>query len=365
MYKYRAMIKPLQTRAVRILSLILAFSIPCLVQADDEDVAKPPKLFDSDEIIAITLSAPWQDIVRNKEFQGTYPATIEYKDHDGNVVKHELTVERRGIKRQATCRFPPIKLRFEKEEVKGSYFRGETSLKLVTHCENSERYDQYYLLEMMAYRIYNQVTDFSFLVQPLSITYRDSEDGDVEEDRFGFLIEDDGDVAKRNGLKKLEIDKVVPSRLDHATLSDLSIFQFLIGNTDWSPLIGPDPIECCHNVKLVAPRPLEAGDLIWPVPYDFDASGIVDAPYAVPPESLGINSVTQRVYRGYCAHNATLQDSRQKYIDRKAAIMAVLDSDPRLTERSKKKASRFLKMSFDLIESDKEFERLIVKRCRK
>ncbi|MDX1397911.1 MAG: hypothetical protein R3204_05230, partial [Oceanospirillum sp.] len=60
----------------------------------------------------------------------------------------DLTVERRGIKRQDACRFPPIRLRFEKDVVKGTAFRGEKSLKMVTHCEKSDRFDQYYILEM-------------------------------------------------------------------------------------------------------------------------------------------------------------------------------------------------------------------------
>ena len=38
-----------------------------------------------------------------------------------------------------------------------------------------------------------------------------------------------------------------------------------------------------------------------PIPYDFDFSGLVDAPYATPPDVLKIANVRQRFYRGYCA----------------------------------------------------------------
>ena len=346
--------------SIRLVSVLL-FLLPAgFLQADDGQ--RTPKLFETDEILPITLTAPWQDLERNRKYQGPYPATIDYKGPDGRYYTHDLTVERRGIKRQEACRIPPVKLRFEKDEVKDTVFRGQDSLKLVTHCQNSDRYDQYYLLEMMAYRIYNLINDFSFRVRPLSITYKDSEENDA--DRFGFLIEDDSDVAKRNGLKKLEIPKVSPSRLDSATSSDFALFQLLIGNLDWSALIGPDG-ECCHNAKLVAPRPLKDGDTIWPVPYDFDASGFVDAPYAMPPEGLGIENVTQRMYRGYCVHNDTLEASRQKILGLEAEIFAVLDSDPRLTDRSKKKASGYLEKYFELLRDDKDFERLVVRRCRK
>ena len=36
------------------------------------------------------------------------------------------------------------------------------------------------------------------------------------------------------------------------------------------------------------------------MPYDFDHAGIVDAPYALPPEELGLESVHERRFRGYC-----------------------------------------------------------------
>ena len=333
--------------------------------ADTDSAPVTAKLFDSEETLKVMITAPWQELERNKSYQGTYPATIEYKDHTGKHLTHVLTVERRGIKRQDACRIPPIKLRFEKDEVKDTIFRGQTSLKMVTHCQNSDRYDQYYLLEMMAYRMYNLVTDYSFRVRSLSISYKDSESGDVDADRFGFVIEDDSDVAKRHGLKKLEIPRIGPSRLESETASDFSLFEYMIGNVDWAALSGPDPKECCHNVKLIAPRPLEAGDKIWPIPYDFDSAGIVDAPYAKPPDSLGIKTVTQRMYRGYCVHNETLAAARQKILAQQAAIMGVLDSDERLTERSRNKTVKYLEKYFKIIKDDKVFERTVVKKCRK
>ena len=336
-----------------------------LEAADSDSDNAIPKLFESEEILEVTINAPWSALVRDKNFQDPYPATIEYIDPTGKSVTHELTVERRGIKRQEACTFPPIRLRFEKSEVKGSVFRGQDSLKMVTHCEDSLRYDQYFLIEMMAYRMYNLITDYSFRVRPLSATYKDTETGNSEANRFAFVIEDDSDVAKRNGLKKLEIPRVGLTRLDETTISDFTLFQLMIGNSDWAALKGPDPEECCHNVKLAAPRPLGDNDKIWPIPYDFDSSGLVDAPYAAPPEGLGINSVSQRIYRGYCRYNETLPQARQKQLDLEAEIFAVLDSDPRVTEYTKKEVTRYLQKYFKIIKDDKDFDRATVRKCRK
>lgn len=330
-----------------------------------EEASKPPKLFESEDTISFTLTAPWGKLVRDKRNQDPYPATIVYQDANGQQLTHPLTVERRGIKRQAACRFPPIRLRFDKSDVKGTVFRGQKSLKMVTHCEKSARFDQYYRLEMLAYRIYNLLTDYSFRVRPLVVIYTDSETGKDIEERFAFLIEDDSDVAKRNGLKKLEIAKVAPSRLEQDILSLFSLYQLLIGNVDFSPLSGPDPQECCHNVKLIAKEPLEKGDFIVPVPYDFDSAGIVNPPYAAPPNTLGINSVTQRLYRGYCSHNDTLEGARSKILDNKQAIMDVINNDPLLNASFKKKTARYLEKYFDIIADDKDFDKQVVRKCRK
>jgi hypothetical protein len=311
------------------------------------------------------MEAPWGDLERKESYQGTYPAQLIYRDSDGQAVTIDMTVARRGVKRQEACSFPPIRLRFEKEAVKGSLFRGQKSLKMVTHCKSSERYDQYYIFEMLAYRMYNLLTDYSFRVRPLQVTYVDNASGRTETSRFAFLIEDDSDVAKRNDLKKINLPRISPDRLDAEIASLMSLFQFLIGNTDWAALMGPDPRECCHNVKLIGPEPLGPGDLAIPVPYDFDSSGLVDARYAAPHQDLPIKSVTQRLFRGYCLHNRTLESARETIVAREAEFRALVADEPRLTDSSKKKAGRFLDGFFEIAGDSRKFERYVTGRCRK
>ena len=60
------------------------------------------------------------------------------------------------------------------------------------------------------------------------------------------------------------------------------IFQYLVGNGDWSH-------THFHNVKL-----MRVGFEYFPVPYDFDFTGFVDAPYATPPEGSGLDGVRDR-----------------------------------------------------------------------
>ena len=350
-----------------VLAALLTLPVGWAAAAPEEppDTGKPPKLFSSQDTLELTMQAPWRDVERKASYQGTYPAQLQYKDADGRMETIEMTVARRGIKRQQTCSFPPIRLRFEKAAVKGTLFRGQKSLKMVTHCEGSEHYDQYYVLEMLAYRMYNLLTEVSFRVRPLQVTYVDQQTGQTEGPRFAFLIEDDSDVAKRNGMKKLDLPRISPDRLDAEAASLMSLFQFLIGNTDWAALMGPDPAECCHNVKLVGPEPLGPQDFALPLPYDFDSSGLVDTRYAAPHQDLKIRSVTQRLFRGYCRHNATLESARQTILGKETTIRALVADEPRLTSKSKKKAGRFLDGFFEIADDPRQFEKQVIRQCRK
>ena len=79
-------------------------------------------------------------------------------------------------------------------------------------------------------------------------------------------------------------------------LALLDVFQYLIGNTDWSAFAGPRGEDCCHNVVPY----VRADGTFVPVAYDFDASGIVNPPHAAPDQRLPIRNVRQRLYRGRC-----------------------------------------------------------------
>jgi len=349
---------------VSTLTVLLLGAQPLCARAEPGKKARPDKLFSSDDTLTVTLSGPWHEIQREKDVQTPYPGKLEFRNGQGERVSLDVTVERRGITRQRVCDFPPIRLRFDKKEVKGTIFHGQDSLKLVTHCENAKKYEQYYVLEMLAYRMYNLITDFSFRVRPLNVTYVDSGNGEKDEDRFGFLIEDDSDVAKRHDLKKIHISSVHLSQLQPRETSEMSLFQYMISNVDWSALQGPDD-SCCHNTKLIGPEPLHRGDKVYPIPYDFDASGLVDAHYAAPAAGLPVDTVTKRLYRGYCVFNDELEATREVYLAQENAIFALIDNEDRLYSKTKARSTKYLGKFFKIIKSPRYFEKYIIKKCRK
>lgn len=319
-------------------------------------------LFESGDTLEIEISAPWRQIQRDKKNQDPYPADLHYVDDSSNRRSLALTVERRGKTRQRVCRFPPIKLRFKKGDVEDTLFEGNKSIKMVTHCNNGLRWSQYYVLEMLAYPIYNLMTDRSFRIRPLSVIYHDANRDSRDEPRFAFLIEDDKLVAERSGLQTFDVKEIRRGRLDPLESSRFALFQYLIGNEDWSSLSGPPGDDCCHNTKLIGPP---SGRPLYALPYDFDSSGLVNARYAVPNDGLPISKVSQRLFRGFCLHNPTLETARVEFLEKRDAIMAIIELEPRLQSRIRARAVAYLDDFFDVIEDPRRFDRLITSACRK
>lgn len=344
--------------ALRVLSLCLA----CLAFATGAFAREARPLFQSASALTVTLQAPWDDLVRHAKNQRRHAAVLSYTDAQGKAHRIEATVETRGLTRLRYCRFPPLRIRFAKAATEGSDFQGQSSLKMVTHCRPGQQFEQYYVQEMLAYRIYNLLTERSYRIRPLDITYVDTAGGKANGPRFAFLIEDTEDMARRNGMKPDKAAKFAPGDFDASAMSRQMLFQYLIGNTDFAVLSGPQATECCHNTRVIAsgePRARVA------VPYDFDSAGMVAAEYAAPHESLPIRSVKQRLYRGFCQHNSTLAAAREEFLGQRQAIFDLIRSEPRLSAKRQRELTRYIEEFYTTLNSEYAFEREISGKCRK
>ena len=343
---------------VLLISFLLNASLSFAAEAD-----KPPKLFSNADEMKVTLSGPWNTIKRNLRKDDLYPVQLTYQGADGQQHTIDAKVAPRGITRRLkVCKFPPLKIHFDKEKTKGTEFRGHKSLKLVTYCQVQSKYEQYYLKEFLTYRIYNLLTDYSFRVKPLMIEYKDSDKDGDSITRFSFLIEDIDDVAKRNNLEKLSLARISYKDLDPVVSSTFSMFQFMIGNLDWAAMSGPKEDSCCHNSRLIG-----AGNDINPkygIPYDFDASGLVNAHYAAPPDGLNVRTIRQRLYRGFCLFNDELPQTVALFNQKKTDIMALFQSNQLLSDRTRKDAVKYIEDFYEKINNPKRFEIEIIDKCR-
>lgn len=318
--------------------------------------AKP--LFASDSPIAITLEAPLSRLLNDRGSQEKVPGTLT--DPAGNRLP--ISVALRGITRRTkdVCDFPPLAVRFTAPPPPTSAFAGQGKLKLVTHCRKSSAGSATVLLEHAAYRMLNRITPVSFRTRLATIAYR-SPDGRSIDTRPAFFIEDFDDLALRSGIPRYRAGPKIPIadlNPEHAAIYGL--FQHMIANHDWSMRAGPVGKECCHNAELLGTA--GPGRSI-PIPYDFDFSGFVGAPYALPPEQLGLNSVRDRKYRGYCIHNGAVRETARKIRALWPALLAELDSIPGLPERSRAGARSFLQGFYADIATDSAVETRLLSRC--
>lgn len=319
--------------------------------------AQPKPLFAASDPIHIVIQAPLGTLVRNRS-GGVIQGTLT--DPAGNALPVALSV--RGITRRSAeiCDFPPLRVQFASPAPPTSLFAGQKKLKLVTHCKNSASFQQYVLLEYSAYKMYNLLTPHSFLVRLANVDYRDA-DGRPILSRIGYFLEDLSDVAKRNGMTQTHAPNVIAeSDLSAPDAARYALFEHMIANHDWSMLAGPAGKQCCHNAELIGP--LAPGATI-PVPYDFDFSGFVDAPYATPPDALHINSVRERVYRGRCANNAQVIAAARQMRDARPQMMAAITSTPGLEPQRAARAIGYLDGFYADIASDEAVNSRILRRC--
>ena len=321
-------------------------------------------LFADDAVLEITLNAPIRAITRDRAQEPEdRPGTLGYTDKDGNEIRIDVGIRARGKSRRHkdACRFPPIRVNVKKKEVAHSLFAHQDKLKLVTHCKPSSRYQQYLLLEYLVYKTLNLLTDNSFKVRLLKVHYLD---GDKDLGTFnGFFIEHKDRLAKRIDRKLAEPVSVVRGQLEPAYTSLIELFQLLIGNTDFSFKQGPQGDVCCHNVVL-----FEHKGQFQPIPYDFDSTGLVNPPYAVPVEALRLNSVTQRLFRGFCRSAASFATTSNRFQTAKGAIYELFSDQPisenmGLTKRMSNKATRYLDGFYAIIEDPKQVDRKIKQKC--
>jgi hypothetical protein len=256
-----------------------------------------------------------------------------------------VTLSSRGItrRREDICSFPPLRVEFTQKPGPSSIFKGQKHLKLVTHCQRPADYQQYLLLEYTAYRLYRALTPESFNVRLAKIDYART-NGHALTTRLGFFIEDVDDVAKRNGQKRLKgVRRISASQLDAAAAARFAVFEYMISNLDWAMTAGPAGEDCCHNSRLMGPKGATGASTgLIPVPYDFDETGLVNVPYAAPPEGIRVADVKERRYRGFCAHNEEAKAFLTQISTRRDSLMAILDETPQLTDRTRRNAARYL-----------------------
>ena len=247
------------------------------------------ELFDADEVLQITLKGNLRDLLNDRSGEPkNFPLLLSYTKEDNTQPDLPVEVKTRGHFRRLSgnCTYPPLLIQFPAKGAHlSSLFREQKKLKLVMPCKG----DEYIIREWLAYKIYNLITPKSFRARLVKVSLQDAKSKKSVTPFYGILLEEEAQMAKRNHLISVE-KKLQPQQTQATEFLTTAVFEYLIGNTDWS-------VQYLQNIKLLAK---DEKALPYAVAYDFDHAGIVNAPYALPAEELQMSSVRERRYRGYC-----------------------------------------------------------------
>lgn len=299
--------------ALLVVSEVLPIPLPAQDLAAPKPPTAPPSFFDSEAPLTLALTANLRELRGDKEAVVPWrAATLSYARPESAAVTVPLKVRTRGIWRLKTCEFPPLRLNFSSEVASGTLFHGLDKPKLVSYCRDNDRYEQYVLQELQLYRIYQLLTPVSHKVRLVRLAYTDSARGKVEATRFAILLEEPKAIAARLGGHILEQKGAMPGDLEDFHDALIGVFQYFIGNTDFST-------HGLHNVELLA----RADGSILPLAFDFDFSGAVNASYATVDPRLSVAKVRDRLFRGFCTSPGTFTKVFALFNEKRPQIYAL------------------------------------------
>ncbi|MDX2069619.1 MAG: hypothetical protein SFV55_14420 [Haliscomenobacter sp.] len=286
----------------------------------------------------VTMIMDFESINKLRKKDESFPGLLKYKKANGDSVSWNVKLLVRGRYRRLFCEFPPLKVVFSKTDLEAKGLAHFNDLKWVTHCFDGPKQDENLLREYLVYGLYQQISPYSYRTQLLKVTYINANNPDQQIVRFAFILEDDGELSERLGLTECKNCFVIKQdAIDPKSENSVSVFQYLIGNTDWSISRGQ------KNVKYFQPS---TGGKMVVIPHDFDFSGFVNAAYAVPASGTNLQNVKQRAFLGYKAEKAIWEHTMNLYDGKQKGFIQYIESFPLLSEDGKKECIQYINSFF-------------------
>lgn len=325
---------------------LLLVTLPCCIYSQKADKTPKPGIFDfisREEVgeieILIDLDTLLSDIRRTDYVK----ATFKMENEKGDDLEIPVKVRPRGKFRRMKCNFPPLKLKFKKDDLAERGMNKYNEFKLVTHCLKDEQQAKEMILkEFLAYKIFNELTPYSFNVQLVRITYRhNGKSRKIKQ--WGILIEDQESLADRNGAKVVSRIGIPLDSLHKNQEKLASLFQYMIGNCDWSYFLA-------RNMEFIQ---LD-DNRILPVPYDFDYCGFVNAPYSAPNAQIGQKSVKDRVYLGNSDSHEEIYGMVSYFKTKEKDVLSIVDNCKKLPGDVRSELKSYLEDFFKLLDDQEK-----------
>ena len=292
------------------------------------------------QVLEVEIETDIKQLKANIKTENYQPATITFEDAQGNEQNWEMKIRPRGRFRRRVCTFPPVKINFDKDNLKARNYEKHDELKLVTHCTEGEESRENLLREYLVYRLYQVISPVHYRAQLLHIKYIDRENN-IRLKRYGILLEDEKELSSRLNAELCEDCYSLPKdSFAQENLRIHSLFQYMIGNSDWS-------LTMARNLKLLKDK--ETGEF-YIAPYDFDFSGLVNTSYARPDPSMGLSSIRDRVFLGMAQSDAELQKAIALFEAKREELLNTVDSFKLLKRSSRKDIMEYIQSFYEELE---------------
>ena len=290
-----------------------------------------------EDILKISIRTDVDRLIEDK-YKGKYQvAYMQFTDSSGSDKEWRVDIKARGKLRKKICDFPPVKIKFNHEILGAENLLSFKSLKLVTHCGDEKEMEELVLKEFLAYKMYNLLTDRSLRVQLVKIDWVDAKGNHQIGEKWAFLIENEDELAHRLNGGVYDQFGVQQGDLNTQSAAHNSLFQYMIGNADWN-------LQMNKNICLI--KPFTSSDIMV-IPYDFDFSGIVNAPHAV--AEHGLTSIQERIYLGECSEK-DLNEARQLFLSKKDDILTLISSFNHLSRGTRKDVKKYVQSFYSSLD---------------
>jgi len=228
----------------------------------------------------VTIEMDLTTIMAQRNSDTYFPAAVI----TDNGLTFKAEVRPRGKYRRKNAVYPPLKLKFKKKELIAAGMDTLNEIKLVLPAYDNALGDELVIREYLAYKMFEKLSPVHVKARLIRLTIRDTHVEKSKKNMFAILVEDAEETAARYNGVEIEEYGISPDTLAANQAALLVMFEYMIGNTDWD-------ISMMRNVRLIR---TQAGGKILPLPYDFDFSGLVSAPYASPSSDTGLKTVRDR-----------------------------------------------------------------------
>jgi len=331
---------------------VLFFFVNCEEKKGKNINNSPSDLFLENQSLELVLKMDMEkvlgDIGENRQW---HEAVLVW-----NKKNIKIKVRTRGkFRRDADiCNFAPLSIQLDSLDKLQTPFEQQNKLKLVTHCQaKNALYEQLIVEEYGIYKTYQLFTEKSLAVSLAKIAYQDTKNPQNNETKWGFFIENPKKASKRVQAKLLKNkDTIAYLECNSFLITQMAVFQFMIGNTDWS-------VRNKHNIEIIKTK-----NEYVAIPYDFDLAGLIAAPYAQADTEVGVNRVGERLYRGYCQSEAELELVLKKFEDKKHKIDSIWRFLPYHQAARNQKNRRYIADFYKIIENKDSIRKYFLEDCR-